>query len=111
MFWSSSMRRKEAAAIYPAWRGGYYYAASPRLQVGADRRALRFAMVERREGIGVRGGVREVAGAALSGAAGLGMDGKVADDAPPADSCALYAKACLADGRGNCLIEVRGDPC
>ena len=41
--------RKEAEAMYPAWRGGYYFAGHAKGdEVGSDRSAVRVALVERR---------------------------------------------------------------
>jgi len=101
---------KEAAAIYPAWRGGYYYAGKPRL---TSRR--RSACSTFRDGRATRRhrssrGVREVAGAALSGAAGTrhGWQGCRRCSASRFLAHLRGRHAWLTE-EGTVVIEVRGD--
>ena len=102
---------KEAAAIYPAWRGGYYYAGKPKADKSApigvlyvsrwssDAKASEFAAVYAKS-LAQRYQERQ----------GLGMDGKVADDAPPADSWrTLRGRHAWLTEEGTVVIEVRGD--
>jgi hypothetical protein len=102
---------KEAAAIYPAWRGGYYFAGKPKGNPSApigllyvsrwssDAKAAEFAAVYAKSLV-QRYQKRQA----------LGVDGKAAADAPPADSWRTLrgSHAWLTD-EGVVVIEVRGD--
>lgn len=103
--------RKEAEAIYPAWRGGYYFAGRVKgtksgpigvLYVSrwasADK-AAEFAAVYAKS-LAQRYQKRQ----ALEG------DGKVAEDAPPVDSWrTLRGRHAWMTEEGAVVIEVRGD--
>jgi len=73
-------------------------------------RALTFRDGERREGIGVRAGVREVAGAALSGAAGLAWMASCRRCSASRFWRTLREGMLLTE-EGTVVIEVRGMPC
>ncbi len=101
----------EAAAIYPEWRGGYYYAGKPKAEKSAPiavlyvsrwsspAKAAEFAAVYAKS-LAQRYRKRQ----------GLGTDGKVAEDAPPADSWkTLRGRHAWLTEEGVVLIEVRGD--
>jgi hypothetical protein len=85
--------RDQAAAIYPEWRGGYYFAGKPKANTSAPiavlyisrwsspAKAAEFAAVYAKS-LAQRYQKRQ----------GLGADGKVAEDAPPAipgERCAV----------------------
>jgi hypothetical protein len=102
---------KEAAAIYPAWRGGYYFAGKPKADKAAPigllyvsrwssaAKASEFAAVYAKS-LAQRYQKRQ----------GLGTDGKVAEDAPPADSWrTLRGRHAWLTEEGVVVIEVRGD--
>lgn len=101
----------EAKALYPEWRGGYYFAGRPKgdkaAQIGllyvsrwsSAAKAAEFAAVYAKS-LTQRYQKRQ----------GLGPDGKVADDAPPADSWrTLRGRHAWLTEEGVVLIEVRGD--
>src|SRR5712671_5485737 len=103
--------RDEAAAIYPEWRGGYYFAGRPKADKAAPigvlyvsrwssaAKAAEFAAVYAKS-LTQRYQKRQA----------LGTDGKVADDAPPADSWrTLRGRHAWLTEEGVVLIEVRGD--
>jgi hypothetical protein len=103
--------RDEAAAIYPEWRGGYYFAGKPKGDKSAPigvlyisrwssaAKAAEFAAVYAKS-LAARYQKRQ----------GLGTDGKVAEDAPPADSWrTLRGRHAWLTEEGVVLIEVRGD--
>ena len=103
--------RDEASAIYPAWRGGYYFAGRPKGDKSAPigvlyvsrwsspAKAAEFAAVYAKS-LAERYQKRQ----------GLGGDGKVADDAPPADSWrTLRGRHAWLTEEGVVMIEVRGD--
>jgi hypothetical protein len=103
--------RDEAGAIYPAWRGGYYYAGKPKADKSApigvlyvsrwssEAKAAEFAAVYAKS-LAQRYQKRQ----------GLRADGKVAPDAPPADSWqTLRGRHAWLTEEGVVLIEVRGD--
>jgi hypothetical protein len=103
--------RKEAEAIYPAWRGGYYFAGKPKADKSAPiavlyvsrwssaAKAAEFAAVYAKS-LAERYQKRQ----------GLGGDGKVADDAPPVDSWrTLRGRHAWLTEEGVVMIEVRGD--
>jgi len=103
--------RVEATAIYPEWRGGYYFAGKPKGDKSAPigvlyvsrwsspAKAAEFAAVYAKS-LAERYQKRQ----------GLGTDGKVAEDAPPADSWrTLRGRHSWLTEEGVVLIEVRGD--
>ena len=103
--------RDEAAAIYPEWRGGYYFAGKPKADKTAPigvlyvsrwsnaAKAAEFAAVYAKS-LAQRYQKRQ----------GLGADGKVADDAPPVDSWrTLRGRHAWLTEEGIVVIEVRGD--
>ena len=103
--------RDEATAIYPEWRGGYYFAGKPKgdktapigvLYVSrwsSPAKAAEFAAVYAKS-LAKRYEKRQA----------LGTDGKVAEDAPPADSWrTLRGRHSWLTEEGVVLIEVRDD--
>jgi len=103
--------RDEAAAMYPEWRGGYYFAGKPKANksgpIGvlyisrwsSPEKAAEFAAVYAKS-LAQRYQKRQ----------GLGTDGTVAPDAPPADSWkTLRGRHAWLTEEGVVLIEVRGD--
>jgi hypothetical protein len=103
--------REEAAAMYPEWRGGYYFAGKPKTDKTAPigllyvsrwsspAKAAEFAAVYAKS-LTQRYQKRQ----------GLGGDGKVSQDAPPADSWrTLRGRHAWLTEEGVVLIEVRGD--
>jgi len=103
--------RDEAAAMYPAWRGGYYYAGRPKGDKSAPigvlyvsrwssaAKAAEFAAVYAKS-LAQRYQKRQ----------GLGGDGRVALDAPPVDSWrTLRGRHAWLTEEGVVMIEVRGD--
>jgi hypothetical protein len=118
---------KEAAAIYPAWRGGYYFAGKRRLDRTSDRtsnptsnrspeaaqpiallyvsrwatpaKAAEFAAVYAKSLATRYKRQRE-----------LDSDGKIEEDAPPAESWrTLRGRHAWLTEEGVVVIEVRGD--
>jgi hypothetical protein len=103
--------RKEAAAIYPEWRGGYYFAGKPKADKSAPiavlyvsrwsspAKAAQFAAVYARS-LAKRYPKHQQ----------LAADGKVAEDAPPVDSWrSLRGRHAWVTDEGTVLIEVRDD--
>jgi hypothetical protein len=103
--------RDEATAIYPEWRGGYYYAGRPKGNKSAPiglfyvsrwsnpARAAEFAAVYAKS-LAQRYQKRQA----------LGADGKVASDAPPAESWrTLRGSHAWITEEGAVVIDVRGD--
>ena len=103
--------RDEAGAIYPEWRGGYYFAGRPKGDKSAPigllyvsrwssaAKAAEFAAVYAKS-LAQRYQKRQ----------GLGADGKVAEDAPPVDSWrTLRGWHAWLTEEGVVVIEVRGD--
>ena len=103
--------REEAAAIYPAWRGGYYFAGKLKGDKSAligvlyisrwstPAKASEFAAVYAKS-LAKRYQKREA----------MGSDGKVAQDAPPVDSWrSLRGRHAWLTEEGVVVIEVRGD--
>jgi len=103
--------RHEADAMYPAWRGGYYFAGKPKADKSAPlgvlyvsrwssaAKAAEFAAVYAKS-LAERYQKRQ----------GLGTDGKVAEDAPPVDSWrTLRGRHAWLTEEGVVVIEVRGD--
>ncbi len=102
---------KEATAIYPEWRGGYYFAGKPKSNKSAPiallyisrwsspAKASEFAAVYAKS-LAQRYQKRQA----------LGVDGKVAADAPPVDSWrSLRGRHAWLTEEGVVMIEVRGD--
>ena len=102
---------KEAAALYPEWRGGYYFAGKPKRDKSApigvayvsrwssEAKAAEFAAVYAKS-LAQRYQKRQ----------GIGSDGKVAQDAPPAESWrTLRGRHAWLTEEGVVMIEVRGD--
>jgi hypothetical protein len=102
---------EEAVALYPEWRGGYYFAGKPKgvktAPIGVlyvsrwsnASKAAEFAAVYAKS-LAQRYQKRQV----------LGSDGKAAEDAPPADSWrTLRGRHAWQTEEGVVLIEVRGD--
>src|SRR5208283_2454173 len=103
--------QKEAEAIYPAWRGGYYFAGRAKgaksgpigvLYVSrwsTPEKAAEFAAVYAKS-LAQRYQKREAVGA----------DGKVAEDAPPVESWrTLRGRHAWMTEEGAVVIDVRGD--
>ena len=103
--------RDKAEAMYPEWRGGYYFAGKPKGDKSAPigvlyvsrwssaAKAAEFAAVYAKS-LAERYQKRQ----------GLGTDGKIAEDAPPADSWrTLRGRHAWLTEEGVVLIEVRGD--
>ncbi|MGA9527897.1 MAG: hypothetical protein WBS24_07275 [Terriglobales bacterium] len=103
--------RDEAEALYPAWRGGYYFAGRPKgvkagplgvlyvSQWASPEKAAEFA-ADYAKSLANRYKKHEA----------LGGDGKVLQDAPPADSWrTLRGRHAWMTEEGAVLIEVRGD--
>jgi hypothetical protein len=103
--------REEAEAIYPAWRGGYYFAGRAKgaksgpigvLYVSrwaTPEKAAEFAAVYAKS-LAQRYQKRQA----------LGGDGKVAEDAPPVESWrTLRGRHAWMTEEGAVVIDVRGD--
>ncbi len=97
--------------MYPEWRGGYYFAGKPKADKSApigvlyisrwssQAKAAEFAAVYAKS-LAQRYQKHQ----------GLGADGKVAPDAPPADSWqTLRGRHAWLTEEGVVVIEVRGD--
>ena len=102
---------KEADALYPSWRGGYYFAGRAKgVKTGplgvlyvsrwaTQEKAAEFAAVYAKS-LAQRYKKRDA----------LGADGKVADDAPPVDSWkTLRGRHAWMTEEGAVVIDVRGD--
>jgi hypothetical protein len=103
--------RKEAEAIYPAWRGGYYFAGRVK---GTKSGPLGVVYVSRWSSPAKAAEFGGVYAKSLAQRyqkrQGLGPDGKVAEDAPPADSWrTLRGRHAWMTEEGAVVIEVRGD--
>jgi hypothetical protein len=103
--------REEATSIYPEWRGGYYFAGKSKANKAAPIALLyisRWSSADK---------AAEFAAVYANSLAkryqkrqGLGADGKVAEDAPPADSWrTLRGRHAWLTEEGMVLIEMRGD--
>ncbi|MGD0791765.1 MAG: hypothetical protein ABR920_08345 [Terriglobales bacterium] len=103
--------REAAGAMYPGWRGGYYFAGKPKADKSAPlgvlyvsrwssaAKAAEFAAVYAKS-LAERYRKRQ----------GLGTDGKVAEDAPPVDSWrTLRGRHAWLTEEGVVVIEVRDD--
>ncbi|MGB0116555.1 MAG: hypothetical protein WBP73_07090 [Terriglobales bacterium] len=103
--------RDEAKAIYPGWRGGYYFAGKPKADKSAPIGVL---YVSRWSSPAKAAEFAAVYAKSLAERyqkhQGLGPDGKVANDAPPADSWrTLRGRHAWLTDEGVVVIEVRGD--
>ncbi|HWZ81432.1 MAG TPA: hypothetical protein VNW47_02345 [Terriglobales bacterium] len=101
----------EARALYPDWRGGYYFAGRPR---GDKSAPLGLLYVSRWSTPAKAAEFAAVYAKSLvlryQRPRGLGADGKVSDDAPPADSWrTLRGHHAWLTEDGPVVIEVRGD--
>ena len=103
--------RDEAGAMYPEWRGGYYYAGKPKTDKSAP---LSLLYISRWSSAAK---AAEFAGVYAKSLAqrykkqqAVGTDGKLAEDAPPVDSWrTLRGRHAWLTEEGVVLIEVRGD--
>ncbi len=103
--------RDEATAIYPEWRGGYYFAGKPK---GDKSAPIGVLYVSRWSSPAKAAEFAAVYAKSLAKRyqkhQGLGPDGKVAEDAPPADSWrTLRGRHSWLTEEGAVVIEVRGD--
>ncbi len=102
---------KEAEAIYPEWRGGYYFAGKPK----ADKSApIALVYISRWSSPAKASEFAAVYAKSLAKRyqkqQALGSDGKVAADAPPVDSWrSLRGRHAWLTEEGEVMIEVRGD--
>ncbi len=102
---------KEAGALYPAWRGGYYYAGKPK----TDKKApIGVLYVSRWSNAAKASEFAAVYAKSLTARyqkhQALRADGQVAADAPPVDSWrTLRGRHAWLTEEGVVLIEVRGD--
>jgi hypothetical protein len=98
-------------SLYPAWRGGYYFAGRPK---GNKSAPLGLLYVSRWSSPQKAAEFAAVYAKSLAQrykkAQALGGDGKVADDAPPVDSWrTLRGRHAWTTDEGAVVIEVRGD--
>ena len=103
--------REEAAALYPEWRGGYYFAGRPK---GDKSAPLGVLYVSRWSSPAKASEFAAVYAKSLAQryqkTQALGADGKVADDAPPVNSWrTLGSRHAWLTEEGAVMIEVRGD--
>src|SRR5450631_443824 len=103
--------RDEAGAMYPAWRGGYYFAGRPR---GDKSAPIGLLYVSRWSNPAKAAEFAAVYAKSLAQryqkCQGLGTDGKVADDSPPVDSWqTLRGLHAWLTEEGVVVIEVRND--
>ena len=107
--------RDEAAAIYPEWRGGYYFAGKPKVDKSADKLApIAVLYVSRWSSAAKAAEFAAVYAKSLAQRyqkrQGLETGGKVDKDAPPADSWrTLRGRHAWLTEEGVVVIEVRGD--
>jgi hypothetical protein len=102
--------QKEAKAIYPEWRGGYYFAGRPKADKSAPIAVL---YVSRWSSPAKAAEFAAVYAKSLAQRyqkhQGLAADGKVEENAPPADSWrSLRGRHSWLTEEGIVLIEVRG---
>jgi hypothetical protein len=103
--------RDAAGAIYPEWRGGYYFAG----KLKGDKSApIALLYVSRWSSAAKAAEFAAVYAKSLAERyqkrQGLGADGKVAEDAPPADSWrTLRGRHAWLTEEGVVVIEVRAD--
>jgi hypothetical protein len=103
--------RDEATAMYPAWRGGYYFAGKPKGQKSAP---IAVVYVSRWSNAVKAAEFAAVYAKSLTQRyqkhQPLDADGKVAEGAPPADSWrTLRGRHAWLTEEGAVVIEVRGD--
>jgi hypothetical protein len=103
--------REEAGALYPEWRGGYYFAGRPK---GNKTAPIGVLYVSRWSNASKAAEFAAVYAKSLAQRyqkhQALGADGKVADDAPPAESWrTLRGHHAWLTEEGVVVIEVRGD--
>ncbi|HEY6303180.1 MAG TPA: hypothetical protein VIX14_08950 [Terriglobales bacterium] len=103
--------RDEATAIYPEWRGGYYFAGKPK---GDKAAPIGVLYVSRWSGPAKAAEFAAVYAKSLAKRyekrQALATDGKVAESAPPVDSWrTLRGRHSWVTEEGVVLIEVRGD--
>ena len=101
----------KARELYPHWRGGYYFAGRPK---GDKSAPLGLLYVSRWSSPAKAAEFAAVYAKSLAQRyqrpRGLGMDGKVAPDAPPVDSWrTLRGDHAWLTEEGPVVIEVRGD--
>jgi len=103
--------RPEAEVIYPAWRGGYYFAGRPRGTKSGPLGVIylsRWASAEKASEFAADY-ARSLA-KRYDKHQPLGSDGKVVEDAPPAESWkTLRGRHAWMTEEGAVVIEVRGD--
>lgn len=102
---------EEAAAIYPEWRGGYYFAGRPKSDKSAP---LALLYVSRWSTPAKAAEFAAVYAKSLAKRyekhQGLGPDGKPAPDAPPVDSWrTLRGRHAWLTEDGAVVVELRGD--
>jgi hypothetical protein len=102
---------KEAAAIYPEWRGGYYFAGKPKSDKSAP---IALLYISRWSSPAKASEFAAVYANSLAKRyqkqQALGPDGKVVADAPPVDSWrSLRGRHAWLTEEGEVMIEVRGD--
>jgi hypothetical protein len=103
--------RDEATALYPEWRGGYYFAGKPKADKSAPIAVL---YVSRWSSPAKAAEFAAVYAKSLTQRyqkhQGLGGDGKVAEDAPPPDSWRrLRGRHAWLTEEGTVVIDVRSD--
>ncbi len=101
----------EAKAMYPAWRGGYYFAGKRKSEKSAP---IALLYVSRWSSPAKASEFAAVYAKSLAQRyqkhQGLGTDGKVAEDAPPANSWrTLRGRHAWLTEEGVVVIEVRDD--
>jgi hypothetical protein len=102
--------RESAAAIYPEWRGGYYFAGKPKSDKSAP---IGLLYVSRWSSPAKAAEFAAIYAKSLTQRykqhQGLGTDGNAADEAPPADSWRmLRGRHAWMTEEGVVVIEVRG---
>jgi hypothetical protein len=103
--------REEAGALYPEWRGGYYFAGKPK---GNKTAPIGVLYVSRWSSASKAAEFAAVYAKSLvqryQKRQPLGADGKVTNDAPPVDSWrTLRGRHAWLTDEGVVVIEVRGD--
>jgi hypothetical protein len=100
-----------SAALYPYWRGGYYFAGRPKGDKSAPLGVLYVSRWSSPEKAAEFAAVYAKSLAQrYQKARALGGDGKVAEDAPPVDSWrTLRGRHAWLTEEGAVVIEVRGD--
>jgi hypothetical protein len=103
--------RQDAEAMYPAWRGGYYFAGRVK---GAKPGPIGVVYVSRWSNADKAAEFAAVYAKSLAKRyrtrQGLGPDGKVSEDAPPVESWRmLRGRHAWTTEEGAVVIDVRGD--